>query len=101
MQPQSEEEARHRQEEARRRQSLHANLAGQKPPDDFELLISSREAAKLLGISARTLWGLQKSGAIVPVRIGRLVRWNRDQLKAWVNAGCPRHGKRGQPSEDS
>jgi excisionase family DNA binding protein len=45
------------------------------------LLVDSREAAKMLGISARTLWSLTNEGRIRPVRIGRLVRYSHDALR--------------------
>lgn len=77
--------------EARLRASQHALFAGQKPPEDQELLIDSREAAKLLKVSSRTLWSMQKEGRMpAPIRIGRVVRWSYEALKRWVEAGCPR-----------
>ncbi len=61
-----------------------------KPTNDQQLLISSREAAKLLKVSDRMLFGMQKSGAIPgAVKLGRLVRWNLQTLKSWLEAGCP------------
>ena len=41
--------------EARLRASQNASFSGQEPPKDRGLLINSREAAKLLGVSERTL----------------------------------------------
>lgn len=77
--------------EARRLQSQRALFAGQKPPENLELLISSRQAAKLLKISERTLWRMQNEKEIpAPVRIGRAVRWDVETLKMWVSAGCPK-----------
>lgn len=76
--------------DARLRASQHANFGGQKPPEDQGLLINSREAAKLLKVSERTLWGWQDSHKIPPpIRIGKSVRWSVDALRKWVNAGCP------------
>jgi excisionase family DNA binding protein len=78
------------QREARIRASQHANFGGQKPPEDQGLLIDSREAAKLLQVSSRTLWAMQKEGRMpAPIRIGRAVRWSYESLKKWVEAGCP------------
>lgn len=63
------------QREARVRASQHANFGGQKPPEDKGLLIDLREAAKLLGLSQRTVWGMSKNGRMpAPIRIGRAVR---------------------------
>jgi excisionase family DNA binding protein len=48
------------------------------------LLISGREAAKLLSVCERTLYMLTKAGEIPAVRIGRAVRYSVDELQAWV-----------------
>ena len=48
------------------------------------------EVAKLLSISERHVWALDSSGRIpTPIRLGRSVRWNVDELCAWQDAGCP------------
>jgi excisionase family DNA binding protein len=76
--------------EARRRISQRALLRGEELPEDQGLLIDSKEAARLLKVSARTLWKLQDSGEMPPpVRIGRAVRWSLAALKKWVEAKCP------------
>lgn len=49
------------------------------------LIVTQREAAKLLSISQRTLWALTAPrGPIPPVRIGRLVRYSIEDIKAAV-----------------
>jgi excisionase family DNA binding protein len=60
------------------------------------LLINSREAAKLLSISERTLWGLKESGSLPYVRIGRSVRYGRADLETWIEEQKKRNvpGKR-------
>jgi excisionase family DNA binding protein len=50
-----------------------------------QLLIISREAAKALAISERTLWQLTKDGVIPCVRIGRSVRYSPADLQAWID----------------
>lgn len=78
------------QREARIRASQHAHFGGQKPPEDKGLLIDMKAAAKLLDLSERTVWGMANSGRMPkPLRIGRAVRWSYEELRAWVNAGCP------------
>ena len=58
--------------EARLHSSRTAMFAGQQPPTDHGLLIDSKEAAKMLKVSARTLWSLYTSGAMPqPIRIGQ------------------------------
>lgn len=50
------------------------------------LLVSPREAAKLLSISPRTLWGLTSPrGPIAVVHLGRLVRYSVDDLKSAIS----------------
>jgi excisionase family DNA binding protein len=44
-------------------------------PDPQKLLVSSREAAKILAISERTLWTLTKIGRIPFVQIGGAKRY--------------------------
>jgi excisionase family DNA binding protein len=76
--------------DVRLRASQNANFAGQKPPEDEHLLINSKQAAKLLKVSERTLWRIQQTGEMPsPIRIGRAVRWNLEKLKKWVEEGCP------------
>jgi excisionase family DNA binding protein len=48
------------------------------------LLVDAREAARLLSVSARTLWRLTKDGEVPSVRIGRRVLFAPDALRAWV-----------------
>jgi len=48
-------------------------------------LLTARQAAKVLSISERTLWGLTKSGDIPAVRFGgRNVRYSPDDLREWI-----------------
>lgn len=51
------------------------------------LLLTVRQAAKMLSISERTLWGLTKSGDIPAVRFGgRNVRYDPADLRAWIDS---------------
>lgn len=57
------------------------------PPHNSQVeLWTSRQAAQALGISERTLWGLMRSGAIPCVPIGRSVRYDPADLRAWIAA---------------
>ena len=70
--------------------SQDALLRGQNPPEDVRLLIDFKEAASLLKVSPRTIWRMRSSKVIPdPIRVGRAVRWRYDELKVWVEAGCP------------
>ena len=48
------------------------------------LLLSSPQAAKLLGISPRKLWELANCGEIPCVRIGRCLRFRTKSLEEWI-----------------
>ncbi|MBD3672369.1 MAG: helix-turn-helix domain-containing protein [Planctomycetaceae bacterium] len=55
-----------------------------------QLLLPASEAARLLGISKRHLHTLNVSGRLPrPIRLGRSVRWNAEELRAWIAVGCP------------
>ena len=59
------------------------------------LLVDKTEAARLTGISARSVDRLVSSDRFPPpIRLGGRVLWNHDALKQWVNAGCPAPGNR-------
>lgn len=49
------------------------------------LLLTSREAAKAMNISERTLWTLTQAGEIPRVPFGsRGYRYDPEDLKAWI-----------------
>jgi excisionase family DNA binding protein len=48
------------------------------------LLVTAREAARMLSLSERTVWGLSKAGELPTVRIGRSVRYDPRDLQAWI-----------------
>jgi prophage regulatory protein len=54
------------------------------------LLLTASEAAAMLGATART-WRTWDAMGKIPqaIRIGRKPFWRREELKAWVAAGCP------------
>lgn len=53
-------------------------------------LITASETAKLLGIGVSTFWRTQSAGKIPePVHLGGRTLWRIEEIKAWVNAGCP------------
>jgi hypothetical protein len=55
------------------------------------LLVGAKQAARLLGVSARHLAGLHSSGRLgpLPVSLGRRQLWRVAELAVWVQAGCP------------
>jgi len=74
-----------------------ASISGDVESLDSEegpMLISTKEVAKLLGVSERTLWEYSNCGSILkPIKFGggKAVRWSTVELKQWVKAGCPTH----------
>jgi predicted DNA-binding transcriptional regulator AlpA len=58
-------------------------------------LLTSKQAAELLAIGERSLWRWSRSGICpAPVKIGSgpraTVRFRRQELIEWAQAGCPR-----------
>jgi len=51
-----------------------------------QLLLSPRDAAKVLGISERKLWGMtfQSEERFPYIRVGRLVRYPLTELEKWI-----------------
>jgi excisionase family DNA binding protein len=60
------------------------NCNSSKSPEP--LAVCSREAAKMLTISERTLWSLTKARAVPHVRLGRRTVYPVAELKAWLSA---------------
>jgi len=59
-------------------------------PEAESLLISVDVLATMLDISPRSVWRRLSSGEMIePVRIGTCVRWRRQEVEAWIAAGCP------------
>ena len=51
-----------------------------------KLLLSARETAEMLSISARLLWTKTKSGEIPSVQLGRRVLYSIEKLRAWLES---------------
>jgi excisionase family DNA binding protein len=56
------------------------------------LLLDCKTAARLIGVGLSTLYAMDRSGELGPrgLRLRRRRLWPRDELAAWVRAGCPR-----------
>ena len=57
-------------------------------------LLTVKEACVVLAISARKLWEMTNRGEIPHVRIGRSVRYDPEDLPAWIER---RKNKGGRP----
>jgi len=53
------------------------------------LLVSVPQACNLLAMGRRRLWELSNCNAIPSRKIGKSRRYCPDELRAWVQAGCP------------
>lgn len=61
-----------------------------KIPEDAGILVDVKTAAKLLCVSAQTLYRLRDLKAMPqPVRLGNSLRWLLAELIEWVDEGCP------------
>jgi excisionase family DNA binding protein len=76
---------------AAQKRSMHARLGGNELPTEHGLLLDTRDVAKLLKVSNRTIFSMHTKGRMpAPIRIGFAVRWPYKQLCEWVEAGCPK-----------
>lgn len=56
---------------------------------DEAVLLNVRQVAGMTGLGQRTVWKLSAAGRMPrPVRIGRAVRWRRDDLIDWIENEC-------------
>lgn len=54
------------------------------------LLISAAELAKMLGASVRHIRRMDANAQLPQsVRLGRLVKWRLEEIKAWIQTGMP------------
>ncbi len=60
------------------------------PTEQTGLAVDAAELAKLLQVSLRHVNALNSSGRLPkPIRLGRSVRWPREELVRWIAAGAP------------
>ncbi len=74
---------------ARDRSALQSFLvdATHEPPP---MLLDRPALACTLGVSLRSIDKLRARGGLPgPLRLGRSVRWRRDEIAAWLAAGAP------------
>ncbi len=55
------------------------------------LLVPDIELARLLEVSPRHLWNLDRDGKLgpLPLYLGRSRRWNLQEVREWIAAGAP------------
>jgi len=65
-----------------------------------KLLLSAREAAKALSISARTLWSMTAPRGPIPcLRLNSRVLYPVDGLKKWIDGETGAAGQKGSGDE--
>jgi prophage regulatory protein len=53
-------------------------------------LLSAKDMGSKLTLSKRQIFRLNYSGKIpAPVKIGGSIRWNSEEVAAWIDSGCP------------
>ena len=68
-------------------QGQSMNVFAQRNEPTIEpMLLTVRQAAKVLSISERTLFTLTQDGQIPAVRFGRSVRYDPADLRRWIEA---------------
>ena len=59
-------------------------------PLPVPLMLSVADVAATLSCSSKTVYRLNDRGALPrPVRIGGLLRWQRQLIEEWIDKGCP------------
>lgn len=54
-------------------------------------LIDAEKLAAMLSVSQRTLYRLKRNGYLpTPIRLGGSVRWRKQDVCTWIEAGCPK-----------
>ena len=93
---------------SKQRAPLESGLSGEKDMSGFQktnsgeplferasaendaALLDVRQVAALLTCSTRHVYRLTDAGRMPrPVNLGRLVRWRRAEIEAWIAEGCP------------
>lgn len=65
-----------------------------RPAVSAELLDVKAVAVLFGGCSTRHIYRLADAGRMPgSIRLGRMVRWRRAELDAWIRAGCPHCGR--------
>jgi excisionase family DNA binding protein len=68
---------------------MNDTLTAPGPEPAAAQLLDVRAVAALLDCSTRHVYRLADAGRMpAPVRLGALVRWRRQDLDAWLAAGC-------------
>lgn len=62
---------------------------------DIPTLITVEQLAKIVQKSVRSVWRMRSAGQVpAPINVGGGVRWRVDDIKRWIEDGCPAAGAR-------
>lgn len=57
-------------------------------------LLRDREVARVMGVSKSMIHKRNRMGLLpMPIRIGRVLRWDANEIQAWIDAGLPSREK--------
>lgn len=73
---------------------MHRGTAASTQDCTRKLTVSAKEAAVMLGISPRTLWGLTNASQVPHVKVGRRVLYPVEALEEWVRQRAERSVRR-------
>jgi predicted DNA-binding transcriptional regulator AlpA len=60
------------------------------PAPTATLLINVEEVARRLDMSSRSVWRLNSAAKMPkPLAVGGSRKWRADEIRRWVEAGCP------------
>lgn len=59
-------------------------------PSQQVRLVTDKEVARMLNVSVRHLHRMKSRGDVIsPIKIGKLTRWNLEEVEGWIRGGCP------------
>jgi predicted DNA-binding transcriptional regulator AlpA len=63
--------------------------------EGVRLFLAAEQAAVLCGISLRSWWRMDAAGHVpAAVRVGSYMkRWRLEELRRWIDVGCPPRGE--------
>jgi excisionase family DNA binding protein len=60
------------------------------------LALTPRQAARALNVCEKTLYNLTRAGEIPVLRVGRLVRYDPEDLRRWIRSRTERKSENSQ-----
>jgi excisionase family DNA binding protein len=71
-------------------ESQDALFTGEQLSKGKGLLIDCKQVSQLLRVSRTTVYEMRTQGKLPkPIQLGRAVRWSYEEIRRWVDSGCP------------